>query len=141
MTGAAALVGTWRMRSWTRRSLSTDEVSDAMGADPIGYIAYHADGRMMAFVAKRGRPRPRGSSPAFDEKVELFDTMLADCASYTLENDRVIHHVEAAWNPAWQIDLVRPYVLGGDKLVIDGAAATDPVTGEAIVYSMEFRKV
>jgi len=100
----------------------------------------------------RGRPddgvrcetrttQAQGASPACDEKVELFDTMLAYYASYTLENDRVIHHVEAAWNPAWQIDLVRPYVLDGDKLVIDGAAATDPVTGEAIVYSMEFRKV
>jgi hypothetical protein len=31
--------------------------------------------------------------------VDDFDSMLAYSASYTLEEDKVIHHVDASWNP------------------------------------------
>lgn len=140
MADASALLGTWRMISWTRTSLATGAVSDTMGADPIGYIAYHADGHMMAFVAARNREKPRRAPIGADEKAALFDTMLAYTARYTLEADKVVHHVEAAWNPAWEIDLVRPYVLDGDRLVISGAPGRDPLTGEEVTYRMEFRK-
>ncbi len=140
-TDAAALIGSWRMLSWTRESVATGAVSDVLGADPVGYIAYHPDGRMMATVFARSRPagdgRPRGPK----EKAALFDTMLAYVARYTLQADRVVHHVEAAWNPDWQIDLSRPFRLDGDRLVISGAPNVDPLTGEDVLYRMEFRKV
>jgi hypothetical protein len=141
MADKAALLGIWKMISWTRNTVATGEVTDAMGADPIGYIAYHADGRMMALVVSRHRAKPHGSVPSEEEKVGLFDSMLAYSATYTLENDRVVHHVDAAWNPAWQIDLIRPYILDGNKLIISGASGNDPVTGEEVIYRMEFRKL
>ncbi len=140
MTPAAALLGTWKMTAWTRTSVASGHVSDALGPDPVGYIAYHPDGHMMAFVAARHRAALRGAVPAEDEKAALFDSMLAYVARYELRGDHVVHHVEAAWNPAWQIDLVRPFTLEGDRLVISGAPGTDPVTGEAVIYRMEFRK-
>ena len=77
MPDASALLGTWKMVSWIRKVLATGEVSDAMGPDPIGYIAYHADGRMMALVLKRDRPPLAGTAPTDEEKIRLFDTMLA----------------------------------------------------------------
>jgi hypothetical protein len=130
------------MVSWTRKAVATGVVTDAMGADPIGYIAYQADGRMMALVVDRHRPRLKGDTPTDAEKVALFDSMLAYSASYTLEENRVIHHVDASWNPAWGVtDLIRPYTLEGDKLVIRGAPGVDPITGEEVIYRMEFRKV
>jgi hypothetical protein len=130
------------MVSWTRKVVATDEVTDAMGADPIGYIAYHADGRMMALVVNSHRPKLKGTMPTDDEKVALFDSMVAYSASYTLEDDKVIHHVDAAWNPAWGVaDLIRPFSLDGDILVISGAPGLDPTTGEEVIYRMEFRKV
>ena len=142
MADAAALLGTWRMVSWTRTAVATGKITDAMGADPIGYIAYHADGRMMALVVDRHRAKLKGTTPTDDEKVALFDSMLAYSASYTLDDDKVVHHVDAAWNPAWGVsDLIRPYTLEGVTLVISGAPGEDPVTGEAVNYRMEFRKV
>jgi hypothetical protein len=97
------------MISCTRKAVATGEIADVMGADPIGYIAYHADGRMMALVVKRHRPKLSGPVPTDDEKIALFDSMLAYSASYTVEGDRVIHHVDAAWNPAWGTSaLIRP---------------------------------
>jgi hypothetical protein len=101
MANAAALLGTWRMTSWTRKAVATCEVTDAMGSNPIGYIAYHADGRMMALVvSSHHRAKLKGALPTDEEKAALFDSMLAYSASYTLEDDRVIHHVDEAWNPA-----------------------------------------
>jgi hypothetical protein len=141
MPDAAALLGTWRMVAWTRRVVATGEISDAMGPDPIGYIAYHADGRMMALVLRRDRPAPAGAAPTDEEKARLFDTMLAYSATYTLEDDRVIHHVDAAWNPTWLGDLIRPFRLHGDSLVISGAPSKDPTTGEEVVYRIEFTRL
>jgi Lipocalin-like domain len=54
------------MVSWTRKSVATGEITDAMGADPIGYIAYHADGRMMALVVNRHRAKLKGTTGWLD---------------------------------------------------------------------------
>jgi hypothetical protein len=97
---------------------------------------------MMALVVSSHRAKLRGALPTDEEKAALFDSMLAYSASYTLEDDRVIHHVDAAWNPAWGVsDLIRPYALDGDTLVISGAPGIDPTNGEEVIYRMEFRKV
>ena len=142
MPDPSALLSTWKMVSWTRKVLATGEVSDAMGPDPIGYIAYHADGRMMALVLKSDRPPFTGNVPTDEEKIRLFDTMLANSATYTLEGDKVVHHVDAAWNPAWAgTDLTRPFTLDGDTLVISGAPSKDPATGGDVVYRIEFTKI
>jgi hypothetical protein len=75
-------------------------ITDAMGPNPIGYIAYHADGRMMAFVERRDRVAPHGAA-LLEQKAALFDSMLAYTASYKIKGDTVIHTVDGSWNPAW----------------------------------------
>jgi len=141
MPDTAGLLGTWRMLSWTRTSVTTGEVRDALGPDPLGYIAYHADGRMMAYVERRGRA-VAGAAPSDRQKAELFDSMLAYTASYVVEGETVIHTVDGSWNPAWgATPLIRPFKLDGDHLVISGAPGRDPTTGEEVVYRMEFTRV
>ena len=83
MADQAVLLATSTMLSWTREVVATGETSDAMGPNPIGYIAYHADDRMMALVLKRDRPPLSGAALTDGEKVKLFDTMLAYSATYT----------------------------------------------------------
>jgi hypothetical protein len=142
MPDVSNLLGTWKMVSWIRMIVATGEVSDAMGPNPVGFIAYHADGRMMALVLKRDRPQLMGKAPSNDEKIKLFDTMLAYSATYTVDGDKVIHHVDAAWNPAWAgTDLIRPFSLDRDTLVISGAPSKDPTTGEDVIYRIEFTKL
>ena len=135
------LIGSWKMHAWKRTSVTTGETKDALGMAPVGYIAYHADGRMMATVFRRDRPSSSDTGWTEAEKASLFDNMLAYVASYTLEEDRVIHHVDGSWNPNWHGDLARPFRLEGDRLVISGAPGIDPATGEEVVYRMEFTKV
>ncbi|KQV30805.1 hypothetical protein ASC97_20240 [Rhizobium sp. Root1203] len=142
MGNAAALHGTWRMVSWTRTAVVSGLVTDAMGVDPVGFLSYQPDGRMMAVVVSRQRPVPGNGLPSDAEKVALFDSMLAYAGSYTFENGRVVHHVDASWNPAWGVaDLIRPFSIDGNRLVISGAPGVDPTTGEEVVYRIEFRKV
>jgi hypothetical protein len=130
------------MVSWTRKAVVSGVITDAMGVDPVGYLSYQPDGRMMAVVVNRQRPVPHGASPTDAEKLALFDTMLAYAGTYTFENGRVVHHVDASWNPAWGVtDLIRPFSIDGDKLIISGAPGVDPATGEDVIYRIEFRKV
>lgn len=65
------ILGTWRMLAWKRRVVESGEASDAIGPDPIGYINYAPDSRVMVFVLRRGRPRPASDLPTEKEKVAL----------------------------------------------------------------------
>ncbi|MDM9625293.1 lipocalin-like domain-containing protein [Rhizobium sp. S152] len=142
MGSAAALHGTWRMISWKRKAVASGAISDAMGPDPVGFLSYQPDGRVMAVVVSRNRPALKGDIPTDSEKIALFDSMLAYAGTYSFENGRVVHHVDASWNPAWGVsDLIRPFSIDGDRLMITGAPGTDPASGEEVVYELEFRKV
>lgn len=141
MASTPELLGTWRMLSWTRTSIATGEVQDALGLNPIGYIAYHADGRMMAFVQRRDTPSLDGPLTT-TQKADLFDSMLAYTASYSIEGETVVHTVDGSWNPFWGREpLIRPFKLVGSSLIISGAPGRDPVTGEDVIYRMEFERI
>ena len=104
MTGegiSATIVGTWRMLSWRRVLVGTGEETDPLGPSPFGYINYSPDGRLMVFVLKSGRPRPTSTPPTDEEKLALFDTLLAYVGTYTVEQDRVIHKIDGSWNELW----------------------------------------
>ena len=97
---------------------------------------------MTALVFRRDRPSPSRAVLTDEEKVALFDTMVAYSATYTVEQDSVIHHVDAAWNPTWiGSNLVRPFKLDGDRLLISGAPSKDHITGEDVVYRIVFERV
>ncbi len=138
MFNASVLSARGEMVSWTRTAVAGGVTADAMGPDPYGYIAYHADGRLALIVGREGR---KSRSPPTTVEAALFDTMLAYAASYEFEDGKVIHHVDAAWRPEWGPHLIRPFKLEGDRLVISGAPGKDPVSGEEVVYAMEFRRV
>jgi hypothetical protein len=141
MADAATIIGTWRMISWTKTVVATGETTDAMGRDPVGYIAYHTDGRMMALVVNSRRGQLKGATPSDREKIDLFNSMLAYSARYTLKDDELTHHVDVTCNPAWAGDMKRPYKISGDTLVISNAPGEDPITGDKVIYRMEFQKI
>src|SRR5690242_11333528 len=116
MADRAALLGTWRMVSWRREVIATGERTDVLGPHPVGYINYGADGRFYALVVRRGRDRPGKLPPTDTEKVRLFDSMLAYTGTYTLDDEKAVHHVDASWNEGWTgTDQVRFYKLERDS--------------------------
>src|SRR5271169_5237317 len=70
------IIGTWRMISWTRTVVATGATTDAMGADPNGYIAYHDDGRMLALVVDRQKhkldPHERRRREVSDVRITVY---------------------------------------------------------------------
>ena len=142
MADIGALLGTWRMLFWKREVVATGEQSDVIGPEPIGYINYGADGRFYALVVSRHRPKPTTLPPTDDEKIKLFSTMLAYAGTYTVDEEKAVHHVDASWNEAWTgTDQVRFYKLEGDRLSITRERAPDPYTGEEIIHRLEFDRV
>jgi hypothetical protein len=141
MHDPSQLVGTRRMLTWRREFADTGEQIDALGADPVGFVSYGADGRVHAIVVKRDRPSPACLPPPGSEKLELFDSMLAYAGTYTLHGDHVVHHVDASWNQALTgTDLIRFYKLHGSMLEIWGAPAPDPYTGRTVAHRITFEK-
>ena len=136
------LVGTWRMLSWKKKTVSSGETVDAHGPNPVGYLSYGADGRVQAIVVRRDRPAPETLPPTDTEKLRLFDSMLAYAGTYTLDDEKVIHHVDVSWNQAFtKTDLIRFYKLASGILTITAAPAIDPYSGKEVIHQMEFRKV
>lgn len=139
---AQALLGTWKMLSWYREFLDTGEKIDALGPDPVGYITWGADGRVMTVITAKDRKAPTRTVPTNDETLHLFNSMLAYAGTYTLDDEKVVHHIDASWNETWTgTDQVRFYKLDGNTLTISGAPAPDPYSGRQTIHRIVFQKL
>lgn len=125
-TGAAraeeSVVGVWKLVSYTAVDADTGAVIKPFGDSPRGFIFYTAGGRMSALLTAGDRKRftagNRVNAP-MEERAEAFATSSSYAGTYTLEGDRVIHHVEAATNPDWVGgDQLRYPKIEGNRLVI-----------------------
>jgi len=136
------LLGSWRMTSWTIEVLETGEVKDALGKNPRGYINYSPDGRVMVLVLHKDRPMPKALVPMTEEKISLYDTMIAYAGTYSVENDRVIHQVDMSWNKAWEgTKQIRFIKMDGRTLTYKTAPAKNPLDGRDCIHTVRFEKV
>jgi hypothetical protein len=105
-----SVVGVWKLVSYTAVDAETGAVIQPFGDAPKGFIFYTAGGRMTALLTAGNRKRfsagNRINAPV-EERAEAFATSSSYAGTYTLEGDRVTHHVEVATNPDW---------VGGDQL-------------------------
>ena len=98
------------------------------GKDVIGYLIYTADGYMAAEIMD---PDRRQSDPDFphefaaaqtlpeSDRARAYSTYVSYCGTYTVESDRVIHHVKAGLIPSWTgSDEVRPFHFDQGRLII-----------------------
>ena len=135
------ILGTWRMLSWTRKLVPTGEESDALGPAPFGYINYAADGRVMVFVLRSGRPRPSTNPPSAAEKLALFDSMFAYVGSFEVQSDRVIHALDGSWNELWTgTRQTRLLSFEDGHLVYRTPETTDPMDGALCTYTVIFER-
>src|SRR5579872_1027571 len=117
-TSATALIGTWRLKSYVATTYS-GESSRPYGAFPSGYLSYSADGRMQVIGTADGRSAPPQSTDSDEHLATLQRTLFAYAGSYSVEDDKVIHHVEVSWNQEWNgTDQVRCFALVGNTLTL-----------------------
>ena len=130
LAGENPLLGTWKMKSWFREVTATGEKINEFGEHPSGYLSYSADGRMISMATADNRVKPRGANPTGEERAKRHQTMYAYAGTYTLEGEKVIHHVDTSWNEAWTgTDLVRFYKLDGNILMITTAPNKSLIDG------------
>jgi hypothetical protein len=84
----------------------------------------------------------RKVNPEDEERIKLHQTMAAYAGTYTLESDKVIHHVDISWNEAWTgTDQVRFYKVDGNTLTITTAPYTSPYDGRESRSVLVWEKV
>ena len=109
MIDAQKLHGHWRLLSFLEQRPG-GEWENALGPNPNGCISYWPSGRMQVLIGALDRPRFRGEWAAIPNelKATCLDRMVAYAGSYSLDEDRVRHHVDICWIPNWEgRDLVR----------------------------------
>ena len=80
------LYGTWRLRSFVQRSVSTGEKTDAFGRHPRGFLSYSRDGRMYAMLVRDGRHRPSETEElSYQKRADLYDTMYAYAGTFSFD--------------------------------------------------------
>jgi lipocalin-like protein len=135
-------VGTWTLKSTERKTLETGEVTPLWGAHPSGTLVYTAEGRMSALVLAESRKAPAAAMPTEAEALSLFKSMVAYAGRYTVDSDRVVHHVEQSWNQAWTgTDVVRFYKFDGNRLTLTTAPAPNPRDGKMSVSTLVWERV
>ena len=135
----SSLLGTWKLQSFTSEFPDTGQTVQPFGAHPSGYLSYGADCRMYAILVGDGRRPPARADPTDAEKIELFEGMGAYAGTYTIEGDKVVHHVDISWNEAWTgTAQVRQFKVEGNLLRI---RAQDSVDGRPAITTLLWRKI
>lgn len=140
-----SVVGVWQLVSYTAQDAETGAVIEPFGSAPKGFIFYTAGGRMSALLTAGERKRfsagNRINAPA-EERAEAFATSSSYAGTYTLEGDRVTHHVEVATNPDWVGgDQLRFPRIEGKRLIITTPPLPTRPDGKLRVSTLTWEKV
>jgi hypothetical protein len=128
--GENPVLGTWKLKSTVREVAATGEKLKPFGEHPNGYLSYSADGRMYAIITADNRIKPLEANPTDEQRVKLHQTMTGYAGTYTVQGEKVTHHVDISWNEAWTgTDQVRFFKLDGNTLTITTPLFKSPMDG------------
>jgi hypothetical protein len=134
---ASRVIGVWKLSACTRDIVETGERIDQYGKDPIGYLHYTADGRMVVLMMSRERPLPEDVLPTDAEAIALFRSMGAYLGTFSLAGNEVTHHIEASWNQSWSGTSQKRYFrLDGDRLYLTTDAYRSAYDGRLSRYTL-----
>jgi hypothetical protein len=138
---SSPLLGTWKLQSYTTE-YDDGRTVESFGAHPSGYLSYSADCRMYGIVVAEGRSRPASVVPSEAEQAALFASMGAYAGTYTVEGDKVTHHVDVSWIESWTgTAQVRQFRIEGNTLHIRSAPAVDPADGRVSSATLIWTRV
>jgi hypothetical protein len=110
------LVGSWRLTDWVLQVVGEGS-REPFGPNPNGRLVMTPEGHWTVIITGADR-RPAKTN---DEKLALFDSVLAYSGLYTVEGDRITVKVEMSSNEVFtgsnQIQ-TRFFTLEGDKLTV-----------------------
>src|ERR1700730_3223646 len=128
------IVGNWKLVSAVSEELATRKKTALLGEHPKGYFIYTPQGRMMGLVVHETRSPPKVD----EDRINLHKYMYAYSGRYTVEGEKVVHHVDVSWNESWTgTDQVRFVKLEGDSLTIKTATQKNAITGIDNIADLE----
>jgi len=139
---SSPLVGTWRLTSNSVLTLETNEVSYPFGENPSGYLQYSPGGHMVVFFQKGNPQKPSSAIYTDAYRAQLHKELVAYAGTYSVEGNKVTHHVVAAWLPHFiGEDQVRYTEINGNTLTIKTAPSIITLTGKQVVSTLTFEKL
>jgi len=140
---ADTIVGVWKVLSCTSRDEETGVETKPWGENPNGLLMYTADGYMSGVGVAEDRSAPTGTGEKLtEERAKLFASMTAYAGRYTVEPDRVIHHVEVAWDPAWKgTEQIRYVTFEGDTILIRTPVIVSTEDGRKRTFTLHFQRL
>jgi Lipocalin-like domain len=136
------LIGTWKLISAVREELPSGVKVDQLGANPVGYINYASDGRMIAIIARSDRKKPAGARPTQGEAEALLTSMVSYAGAYTVAGNEVTHHVDVSWNESWTgTEQTRLFEFDAERLRLSTRPSPDPLDGRMSVRRMVWERV
>jgi hypothetical protein len=136
--------GTYQLVNASVKYLDTGEiVPDVNGKHPKGFAMYGKDGRFMVMITDDGRPKPESTAKMTDEqRINLFRTMLAYGGTYTLDGNRIDHHVDICWDEVrCGTTVTRDISKDGDKLIYTTHPAPFSANGRMSVVTVVWQKM
>jgi len=101
--------------SYVSEELATGKKTAPLSEHPKGYLIYTPQGRMIGLLVHETRSPPKVD----EDRINLHKYMVSYSGRYTVEGDKVVHHVDVSWNEALSgTDQVRLFKLEGDRLTI-----------------------
>jgi Lipocalin-like domain len=139
---ASSPVGTWRITDYSLVTLETNEVSNPY-PNPIGYLQYSPGGHMVVFLQKGNPEKPPSAAFPDAYRADIHKGIFgAYAGTYTVEGNKITHHVVASWRPDWiSGDQVRYAEITGNKLTIKTAPVIFSQTGKQIVSTLTFERI
>jgi hypothetical protein len=110
------LIGSWKLTDWVLQVVGEGN-REPFGPNPKGRLVLTPEGHWTVIITGANRHPAKTN----DEKLALFDSVLAYSGLYTVEGDRIIVKVDMSSNEVFtgvnQIQ-TRFFTLEGDKLTI-----------------------
>jgi hypothetical protein len=139
---ADRLLGTWKLISAVREEKPSGIRTDLFGPDPVGFLNYCGDGRMLTLIVRGDRKRPAGYPISLEDAAALFRGLMSYSGTWELRGDEVFHYVDASANEIWTgSEQRRFYKLDGNRLSLSTPVNADPIDGKISVRSMMWEKV
>jgi hypothetical protein len=111
--------------------------------NPLGYITYGKDGRVLVVIVRHPRPKPEAIDKITDqERIDLFRTMTAYGGTYKFDGKTVEYSIDIAWNEVWAgTKQVRTVTREGDLLTLTTPPFPFHTDGKISVNMLVFEKV
>jgi hypothetical protein len=116
------LVGVWRLVSYDLELKDGGPRQKLFGENPIGYLIFTSEGRMMTVFEAADRKQPT----TVEERANLLNSMAAYTGTYRVEGDTWTTTVDAAWFPSQRGEQRRNYKIDGDLLSVTTPWIKDP---------------